>query len=77
MSATSVGARELVQAWGRILVGHRPNISIEITKECPLRCPGCYAYGDEHLGGNVTLRSLRDTSSSRVPCARSRASGST
>jgi len=60
MSATSVGARELVQAWGRILVGHRPNISIEITKECPLRCPGCYAYGDEHLGGNVTLRSLSD-----------------
>jgi sulfatase maturation enzyme AslB (radical SAM superfamily) len=60
MSATAVGARELVQAWGRILVGHRPNISIEITKECPLRCPGCYAYGDEHLGGDVTLRGLAD-----------------
>jgi MoaA/NifB/PqqE/SkfB family radical SAM enzyme len=60
MSASSVGARELVQAWGRILTGHRPNLSIEITKECPLRCPGCYAYGDEHLGGNVTLRGLAD-----------------
>lgn len=60
MSATAVGARELVQAWGRILVGQRPNISIEITKECPLRCPGCYAYGDEHLGGDVTLRGLAD-----------------
>jgi len=60
MSATAVGARELVQAWGRILTGHRPNLSIEITKECPLRCPGCYAYGDEHLGGNVTLRGLAD-----------------
>ena len=60
MSATSVGARELVQAWGRILSGHRPNLSIEITKECPLRCPGCYAYGDEHLGGEVTLRGLSD-----------------
>jgi len=60
MSATSVGARELVQAWGRILSGHSPNISIEITKECPLRCPGCYAYGDEHLGGDVTLRGLSD-----------------
>lgn len=59
MSA-SVGARELVQAWGRILSGHSPNISIEITKECPLRCPGCYAYGDEHLGGEVTLRGLSD-----------------
>ena len=57
---TSVGARELVQAWGRILSGYRPNLSIEITKECPLRCPGCYAYGDEHLGGGVTLRGLAD-----------------
>ena len=61
MSRTAVGAREIVQAWGRILGGHRPNLSIEITKECPLRCPGCYAYGDEHLGGNgVTLRGLAD-----------------
>lgn len=60
MSATAVGVREVVQAWGRILSGYRPNLSIEITKECPLRCPGCYAYGDEHLGGNVTLRGLSD-----------------
>jgi sulfatase maturation enzyme AslB (radical SAM superfamily) len=60
MSSKSVGPRELVQAWGRILTGYRPNISIEITKECPLRCPGCYAYGDEHLGGDVTLRGLAD-----------------
>lgn len=60
MSRTSVGAREIVQAWGRILSGHRPNLSIEITKECPLRCPGCYAYGDDHLGGEVTLRGLSD-----------------
>ncbi len=44
MSAKSVGAREVVQAWCRILSGYRPNLSIEITKECPLRCPGCYAY---------------------------------
>jgi sulfatase maturation enzyme AslB (radical SAM superfamily) len=49
-----------MQAWGRILTGQRPNISIEITRECPLRCPGCYAYGDEHLGGDVTLRGLAD-----------------
>ena len=27
---------------------------------CPLRCPGCYAYDDNHLGGGVTLRQLRD-----------------
>jgi MoaA/NifB/PqqE/SkfB family radical SAM enzyme len=57
----SVGGREIVQAWGRILAGYRPNISIEITRECPLRCPGCYAYGDDHLGGGgVTLRGLSD-----------------
>src|SRR5215510_3233240 len=60
MSANAVGAREVVQAWGRILSGYRPNLSIEITRECPLRCPGCYAYGDEHLGGDVTLRGLSD-----------------
>jgi MoaA/NifB/PqqE/SkfB family radical SAM enzyme len=55
-----LGAREIVRAWGRILKGYRPNLSIEITKECPLRCPGCYAYGDAHLGGGVTLRGLSD-----------------
>src|SRR5215471_13828744 len=50
----------VVQAWGRILTGYRPNLSIEITRECPLRCPGCYAYGDQHLGGDVVLRQLAD-----------------
>ena len=35
-------------------------LSIEITRECPLRCPGCYAYGSNHLGGEVTLRELGD-----------------
>jgi len=47
-------------SWGRILAGYQPALSIEITRECPLRCPGCYAYGDEHLGGGVTLRQLND-----------------
>src|ERR671930_1849082 len=47
-------------AWGRILAGHTPALSIEITRECPLHCPGCYAYGDNHLGGEVTLRQVRD-----------------
>lgn len=35
-------------------------LSIEITRECPLNCPGCYAYGDTHLGGGVTLSELND-----------------
>ncbi len=59
-SNTALTAREVVRAWGRILTGYRPNLSVEITRECPLRCPGCYAYGDEHLGGGVTLRGLSD-----------------
>jgi MoaA/NifB/PqqE/SkfB family radical SAM enzyme len=47
-------------AWGRILTGYTPALSIEITRECPLHCPGCYAYGDDHLGGELTLRTVRD-----------------
>jgi MoaA/NifB/PqqE/SkfB family radical SAM enzyme len=47
-------------AWGRILAGYTPALSIEITRECPLHCPGCYAYGDDHLGGELTLREVRD-----------------
>jgi MoaA/NifB/PqqE/SkfB family radical SAM enzyme len=50
----------LITAWGKILRGIRPSLSIEITRECPLRCPGCYAYGDDHLGGDVTLRQVTD-----------------
>jgi MoaA/NifB/PqqE/SkfB family radical SAM enzyme len=51
---------EIVQAWGKILKGEPPSLSIEITKECPLKCPGCYAYDDAHLGGGPTLRDLND-----------------
>lgn len=50
----------IFSAWGRILTGYAPALSIEITRECPLRCPGCYAYGDDHLGGDLTLREVRD-----------------
>jgi MoaA/NifB/PqqE/SkfB family radical SAM enzyme len=50
----------ILPAWARILRGYRPLLSIEITKECPLRCPGCYAYEDQHLGNGVTLRQLSD-----------------
>ena len=51
---------EILRAWHKILKGERPSLSIEITRECPLRCPGCYAYDDAHLGGGMTLRGLRD-----------------
>jgi sulfatase maturation enzyme AslB (radical SAM superfamily) len=51
---------DLFKAWSRILTGHYPSISIEITRECPLRCPGCYAYEPEHLGPVGPLRSLTD-----------------
>lgn len=51
---------EILLAWGKILKGEQPSLSIEITRECPLRCPGCYAYDDSHLGGPLTLRDLND-----------------
>ncbi len=51
---------EVLHAWGKILQGGRPSLSIEITRECPLRCPGCYAYESGHLGGGITLRELQD-----------------
>lgn len=35
-------------------------LSIEITRECPLRCPGCYAYEYAHLGAAGPLRQLSD-----------------
>jgi MoaA/NifB/PqqE/SkfB family radical SAM enzyme len=50
----------VLRSWARILEGYAPALSIEITRECPLRCPGCYAYEPNHLGGAVTLRELSD-----------------
>jgi MoaA/NifB/PqqE/SkfB family radical SAM enzyme len=50
----------ILASWGNILRGYTPALSIEITRECPLRCPGCYAYGDDHLGGGIRLREVRD-----------------
>lgn len=51
---------QIIRAWGKILKGEAPSLSIEITRECPLKCPGCYAYEDAHLGGGKTLRELND-----------------
>ena len=51
---------EVFHAWGNILAGRAPSLSIEITKECPLRCPGCYAFDSAHLGGQTQLKQLSD-----------------
>jgi len=51
---------EVIHAWARILSGRAPSLSIEITKECPLRCPGCYAFDAAHLGGSTRLSELSD-----------------
>ena len=55
-----MNAQEIIHAWGRILQGRRPSLSIEITRECPLRCPGCYAYEPGHPGEGLSLRQLSD-----------------
>jgi len=47
-------------AWGHILRGYRPFLSIEVTKECPLSCPGCYAYEPGHLNNGRSIRSLTE-----------------
>ena len=36
-------ASDRSQRFRKILRGERPSLAIEITRECPLRCPGCYA----------------------------------
>ena len=59
-SSPSLTARGIVAGWKSILAGNVPFLSIEITRECPLSCPGCYAYGPDHLGGEVALRDLHD-----------------
>src|SRR5882672_12367763 len=52
--------KTVLQAWGRVLTGRFPSLSIEITRECPLTCPGCYAYEPGHLGDTGPLRTLAD-----------------
>jgi MoaA/NifB/PqqE/SkfB family radical SAM enzyme len=51
---------EVFHAWSTILAGRAPSLSIEITKECPLTCPGCYAFDAAHLGSTTQLRQLTD-----------------
>lgn len=58
--------KDLMKSWGRILAGSAPMLSIEITRECPLSCPGCYAYGSDHLGGGLTLTEVSDFRGDRL-----------
>jgi MoaA/NifB/PqqE/SkfB family radical SAM enzyme len=59
-SRPGISVGEMLAAWGKILSGSAPMLSIEITRECPLHCPGCYAYGENHLSTGVTLREVSD-----------------
>jgi len=51
---------DIIPAWARVLRGGKPLLSIELTKECPLRCPGCYAYESNHVSVGVGLEQLAD-----------------
>jgi MoaA/NifB/PqqE/SkfB family radical SAM enzyme len=51
---------QALRVWTQVLAGKAPSLSIEITKECPLRCPGCYAFDTSHLGPGQQLRQLSD-----------------
>lgn len=49
---------DILPAWLKILTGRKPLLSVEITNECPLRCPGCYAYEPAHLGSSIPSRRI-------------------
>jgi sulfatase maturation enzyme AslB (radical SAM superfamily) len=51
---------DVMHAWGRILAGRMPSMSVEITRRCPLSCPGCYAFGKDHVGKGESLTQLRE-----------------
>lgn len=59
-------AKDVARAGLSIAQGRRPILSIEITRECPLRCPGCYAYEDGHVGEGLNLRQLSDLKGSEL-----------
>ncbi len=58
--------RDVFRVWASILRGRKPFLSIEITRECPLRCPGCYAYEPGHLGATGSLHQLADLQGDRL-----------
>lgn len=58
---------EVIRGWGKILKGERPLLSIEITRECPLRCPGCYELAPQLLDRGIHVQVV--TSAFRPPAA--------
>ena len=54
-----IGARELVNAWGKLLRGGSPLLSIEVTRQCPLSCRGCYAGLEGHARSSGAGREPR------------------
>lgn len=54
-----IRARDLFMSWGKVMCGHVPMLGIEVTRECPLRCPGCYAYSDSRVEGD-SIRQTRE-----------------
>lgn len=63
---TPLRTHDILRAWLLILTGRTPSLSIEITRECPLSCPGCYAFGENHLGSGALLRELSDFKGSEL-----------
>jgi sulfatase maturation enzyme AslB (radical SAM superfamily) len=55
-----IRTRHLLKSWGKLLCGKTPLLSIEVTRECPLSCPGCYAYAEGHAGNGGNLRDMTD-----------------
>lgn len=47
-----IRGRDLWNAWGKLLMGSTPLLSIEVTRACPLHCPGCYARTENHATAN-------------------------
>jgi len=58
--AMQIRPRDLLLSWGKLLCGKTPLLSIEVTRECPLNCPGCYAYADGHAGIGKNIRGMTE-----------------
>lgn len=54
----AIPVADLFRGWGRVLTGYFPSLSIEITRECPLRCPGCYACTPERFHSRGSTQSM-------------------